>query len=153
MRAYAIERHYLKNEDLINEIKEAQQKVFQKNTSPAEAIAEAMASTLAIYSKIRKIIKTSNIIQIEHMTDEEITVIEFDAKHDIEVILLINEDSMGNKYVDVPEEKYNKKKSEYETENLGSTFVADFEVVNRFYDEDGYVVDPEEILMNELMFQ
>lgn len=152
MRAYAIERHYLRNTNLIEEIKETQMKIFQEGVSPSEAIADAMSSILTVYSKIRKVIKTSNIIQIEHISDEEITVIEFNAKHDIEVILFINEDSMGNKYLDVPKEKINKKGEDGEAEFSSGEFVADFEVVNRFYDEDGHLVDPEEILKRDLMF-
>ena len=73
---------------------------------------------MATYDKDYIIIKTDNIIQIESMNDEEITVAEFDAFYKTEIILFISEDDLGNKYIEVAQNAINQDDDDDEKKNI-----------------------------------
>lgn len=137
MRSYITVRHFLRNKQLINELKESQEQVFSKDTSSSESLSEFIVSTLKIYSKIRKVIKTRNLIQIESFSDDEIIIAEFDFQHDMELIFLIMEDENGEKYINI---------NDYESNCCSSND----EIINRFYNKDNKNVKPEEILLEHI---
>ena len=148
MKVYISQRHYIRNPKIIKEIQESQKKVFQTDKTPFEAISDSMVSLLAVYGELRKIIRTGNIIQIEHMGEQEVIVAEFDVRHDIEVILVISEDELGNKYIEIPEDKRINKM--VKTQKVSETVISDCEVINNFYDEDGDLIDGADVLLNDL---
>ena len=138
MRSYITFRHYLSNKQLINELKKSQEQVFSKDTSSSESLSESIISTLKIYSKIRSIINTSNLIQIESFSDDEMIVAEFDFQHDIELIFIIMEDENGEKYINI-------------SDDVSNCCSSNYEIINRFYYKDNKNVEPEQILLQHIL--
>ncbi|CBH21399.1 protein of unknown function [Acetoanaerobium sticklandii] len=140
MRAYLKSIHHIKIKYFIKLSEKAQYLSFEEDSKASKALVDSIIQILEIYSKLRKVIKTRNVLHIDKITEEEIIVFEFDAANNIETLCLIHEDSLGYKYINVPEAFLNKRETCFETENLGSSFIPELEVTNIFYDADGFII-------------
>ena len=138
MKLFIKKRHYLRSTDLITSIRKAQRQIFNTDISPFEATSDSICEYLSIHGKIRKMIRTGNVLQIESVNDSEIVVAEFNYRHDTEIFTLFLEDENGNKYIEIDDEIQNEE------------IINDSDVINIFYDEDGIEQSPEDLLLHDI---
>ena len=70
------------------------------------------------------------------MGEQEVIVAEFNIWNEVEVILIISEDELGNKYIEIPD-----KDIIVNNPLLTEKVISDYEVINNYYDEDGEIVE------------
>ncbi len=70
------------------------------------------------------------------MGEQEVIVAEFNIWNEVEVVLIISEDELGNKYIEIPD-----KDIIVNNPLLTEKVISDYEVINNYYDEDGEIVE------------